>query len=528
MTFPKRKRKAVLTGAVYALMCGGILWQLFHFIPEMKNHPSDSNDESIVVNVNGNVLHPGQYRVPAGTTNFEILKVAGIRPTSNIAAFNLTDQITNNQQLQVGTMPNPVVAKKETPKIRGAFFVGDVSIIAPDGKTRPPEKGMEMNSGDRLITEDRAQAELSVADFSRIDMDNFSEIVFDKINTQENAKTLNAVSQRSGVSWYKITYGSKDELFRVATPLATITVAGNGADFTVTAKPDEIHVDNMDGLLLIERVGGVTEAINLISGQSVAVYNDSRPFQVSPVSSDANPADRFSTLTKEKTTFMLQRMPMNFVFCGVPGVYFFGSLQYETGVLHLVNIPPETSVEEYVQGCSTLNEAFLYGGGIFVTTLIEQIMDARIQKFLVLEKEDILKIAGIIGGLKVDVDEKAASSLKLVKGSQRLSKGQLGSFLNPSLSGTEDFKKRENIVIKSFFNELSTKNLVVTAIMVEQILTNVQTNMTVQQVMDEYSKFTAVQSWVYKEHALPVKRNMRNGKVVYDPIRDECQSLLKM
>lgn len=525
MSLSRKSKKLIATYAVYAALCGGIIWQLSHYIPRMLG-ADGASEEFILVNVSGNVLRPGEYKVPAGTTHFEILKVAGIRPTSDISMFNLGQQITDNQQLQVGTMPNPVTAKKTADKIRCEFFLGDVSVIAADGRTKPPENGMEISQGDRVLTEEKSQVELSVSTFSRIDMDNFSELTFDKIGAAENARNVTWLVQKSGTCWYKIVYGSKGELFRITTPLVTATVAGTGADFTVNIKPDEIDISNMDGLLLIERVGSA-EAINLISGQSVTIFNDSRPFQVTSIGTEANPADRFSLLTKEKASVMMRHMPLNFVFCGVPGVYYFGSVQFERGIIHMINLPAETSVEEFVQGCTTLDQSFLYGGGIFVTTLIEQILNTRIPKFCVLEKEDLIRIAGALGGLKITVDDKAASIMKLSKGPQKISNHQLALFLRPSMSGTEDFKNRQISVIKALFDGLSSKNIIMTSLLAEQIFTNLQTNFSTQEVMDEYNKFTAVQNWTFKQSALPVKQNVRGGRVVSDPVLEDCRKLIQ-
>jgi hypothetical protein len=526
MNLSRKNKKRIATYAVYALLCGGIIWQLSHYIPRMLGADGSNEEETILVNVSGNVLRPGQYRIPSGTTHFEILKVAGIRPTSDISMLNLTQQITDNQQLQVGTMPNPVTIKKGVDKIRCEFFLGDVSVIAADGRTRPSEEGMDIAQGDRMLTEEKSQAELSVSTFSRIDMDNFSELAFDKIGAVENARTSTCLLQKAGTCWYKIVYGSKNELFRITTPLVTVTVAGTGADFTITIKPDEINISNMDGLLLIERVGAA-EAINLISGQSATVFNDSRPFQVSSIGSEANPADRFSLLTKEKASVMMRHMPLNFMFCGVPGVYYFGSVQFERGIIQMVNLPAETSVEEFVQGCSTLDQAFLYGGGIFVTTLIEQVLNTRIPKFCVLEKEDLIRIAGAIGGLKVTVDDKAASLMKLSKGPQKLTSHQLALLLKPGLSGTDDFKNRQINVIKALFDGLSSKNIIMTSLLAEQIFTNTQTNFSTSEIMDEYNKFTAVQNWTFKQAALPVKQNVRGSRMVLDPNLEECRKLIQ-
>jgi Transcriptional regulator len=526
MGIQKRTKKSLITFLVYLAMAMFIAWQLARFTLGTRDFGDLSSSNDCFVDIEGNVLRPGSYRVAPGVTQFEILKVAGIRPTSDISLFDLTRQISGNQQLDVGTMPSPVSMKNQSATVRLEFSMGELNIVAGDGRTRTVEEGLEINASDRILTEEKAQAELSVNTFSRIDMDEFSELVLDKLNADEKGKKLISTFQKSGVCWNKIVYTTKSELFKAITPFVNITVAGTGADFMVVVKQDEIDIHDMDGLLLVERTTGA-EAINMISGQSAVIFSDNRPFQVTQLASEANPTDRFSILTKVKSNFVMRHMPLNFVFCAVPSVYIFFSIQFEGGKVHVVHIPGGTSVEEFVQGCSTLDQAFLYGGGVFVSTLIEQIMDARIPKYCVFDKEKVIRVAGAIGGLKVDVDEKAASALKVSKGLQKLNSTQLVLFLKPSISGTEDFEARQTKVIKALFEGLQSKNIVLTALLAQQLITNLETNFTAGEIMDHYSKFVTGKNWTTKEYALPVKRVTQNGHVRIDPLLEECKTLLE-
>jgi anionic cell wall polymer biosynthesis LytR-Cps2A-Psr (LCP) family protein len=117
--------------------------------------------------------------------------------------------------------------------------------------------------------------------------------------------------------------------------------------------------------------------------------------------------------------------------------------------------------------------------------------------------------------------------MKLYKGPQKLSSHQLALLLKPSLSGTEDFKQRQFSVIKALFEALSSKNIIMTTILAEQIFTNLQTNFKASDIMDEYGKFSAVQTWAFKQYALPVKQNVRGGKTVLDPVLEDCRKLIQ-
>jgi hypothetical protein len=519
IAFKTKKRLAMF--AVYLGMIAFIAWQAVRLLPGVA---SSASDESLI-DVEGNVLRPGSYRVGPGVTQFEILKVAGIRPTSDISLFDLTKQISGNQQIEVGTMPNPISLKTTPSNVRMEFFMGQINVIAGDGKSRSAEEGMELSAGDRMLTEEKSQAELSVSAYSRIDVDEFSELAVDKISADEKGKKLIAVSQKTGACWYKIAYTGKSELFKTITPLVNVTAAGTGGDFMVIVKQDEVDIHDMDGLLLVERPTG-TEAINMISGQTAVIFNDNRPIQVTQLAAEANPTDRFSMLTKEKSSVILRHMPLNFVFCAIPNVYFFISIQFEGGKLHIVHIPGATSVDEFVQGCTTLDQAFLYGGGVFVSTLIEQIMDTRISKYCVFDKEKVLRVAGAIGGVRMDVDEKAAAVLKVPKGFQKLSAVQLITFLKPGSSGSEDYETRQTKVIKALFEGLRSKNIILTGLLTEQLITNIETNFTTGEIMDHYAKFLEVKNWTTKDYALPVKRFTQNGRNRVDPILEECKTLL--
>jgi len=524
MTFTGNKKNRWAVNGVLVLLGVFIAWRVIHIF--FGGFRSPFSQENYTVNIQGNVLRPGTYRVAFGMTQFEILKVAGIRPTSDISPYDLTQQLTDKQQIEVGTMPNPVVLKNQNDNVRLEFSLGQISIIARDGKTRTSEEGMSVNAGDRIISDEKSQAEVSVNTFSRIDVDEYSECIFDKINEDEKNKKLTAVFQKSGACWYKIVYATKSELFRVITPFVNITIAGTGAEFMVIVGQDKIDIHDLDGLLLIERTTGA-EAINMISGQSAVVFSDNRPFQVSQLASEINPADRFSQLTKEKSSFVVRHMPLNFLLCAVPNVFYFFSVQFENGTVHAVNIPGSVSVEEFVQGCSTLDQAFLYGGPVFVSTLVEQIMDSRIPKYSVFSKDDVVRVAGGLGGINVNVDEKAAAALRIATGAHKLNTAQIASFLKPSLSGSDDFQSRQIRVLKSIFEGLRSKNIVLTALLVEQILANMTTNFTSAEVMSNYGKFSEVRNWTFKEHKLPLKKVTQKGVARDDPNLEECKTLIR-
>lgn len=520
----KRKKFRLVSFTVYILLCAGIFWQCLGLIEYIHPVGLFPKARPIKVTVEGNVRKPGLYVVPEGTTNFEILKVAGIRSTSDLSAINLTSQIDPNGPMQVGTLDNPVKIE-DTLLSRLEFYYGEVNVISSDGQTVPETKGLTLNPGDRVQTQASSQAEISLGSFSHVDIDNFSQLTFNKFGAIESDRNVTEVFQKYGACWYKIAYGKKSEMFRIITPDVVLTVGGNGADFLVDAQSDKITVNLMDGLLLVERTGG-GEALNMITGQSVNIYTDGRPFQVSKLIPDISVSERFSQLSREKVNYAARLMPLNFVFCGPSQVFYLVSVQFENSEIHIVRIPSELLIEQFAQNIRTMDQAYLYGGPVFVSTFVERVLNIRVPRYCVFDKDDIIRIVGVMGGINIQVDQKAAAYMNTTKGKHKLSDKPLIKFLSPVVSGVEDSKRRQMDVIQTIFEELKNKNLIITTLLADQIITNTQTNFTSNDIMENYNKFTQRNNWTYKNQEIPTKETRRGDRVCYDPILEKCKVLL--
>ena len=520
-----QRRVSIFTGGIYLILVGTIVWQGWLLYRQLQPENSFPKGAMIDVMVGGNVRQPGRYRVTEGTTQFEILQVAGIRPTSDLSTFNLTMQLDSADKLEVGTLDKPVKAKEEPFTARLEFFFGEISVIGGDGRSVPQHEGLAISPGDRILTEASSQAELSAGAFSRIDMDNFAELVFDKIGTVEENRNLLEMYQKAGVCWYKMVYTKNTELFRITTQAVTISIGGSGADFIIDAQPDRIVINLMDGLLLVERTGG-GESINMISGQTATIFTDERPFKVTKLTPDISVNERFAQLSREKVNYLSRQMPLNILFCGTPTVFYFINVQYERNQYNQIYLPPELLIEQFANGISTLDQAFLYGGPVMVATFVERILDTRIPKYIVFDKNDIIMLAGAMGGLTANVDEHAASYLNISKGRQVLSDKSLVKYLSPVVSGVEDARRRQSEMLRAIYDGLQKRSLVPTLLLVDQVISTTETNFGATELMDHYGKFMEKTGWQYRELTIPgtsVKRGKRN---YIEPQLDKCKELL--
>ena len=508
--------------AVYAVLVTGIIFESFSLAHQVGIFGKTNVIRTCKINIEGNIRKPGWYLVPEGTTSFEILKVAGVRPTSDLTAINLSSQISNNQSMRIGTLDKPVIVSDRQEHAKVEFFFGEGQNTHIDGKVSIIQQGNNVLAGDRIQLSGASQAEIATSSFSRIDLDNFSDIVFDKINLPQNNQSITEITQNSGSCWHRIVYSNADEIYRVYTRSVVITIVGSGADFLLDVQNDQIVINIMNGLLLVERRAG-GESTNMISGQSATIYDDGRPFQITRLAPDISANEQFSQLTSNRSDALMKEAPLNMFFSVAPNVFYLIRLDSQKGEFHLIRIPESLLIEQFTNNLSTLDQAYLYGGPLFVTTFLERLFDARVQKYLACSRDGIERTADILGGITVDVDSKAASFLDISRGRQKLNSKHLTKFLSASISGIPDSKERQSQVLRGLFDEFKNKNITPTLVIADQIISTSEANFTSQEMLEYFTKFSQRSDWVYKEYILPSRIVKRNARVCYDPLVEDCR-----
>ena len=153
-------------------------------------------------------------------------------------------------------------------------------------------------------------------------------------------------------------------------------------------------------------------------------------------------------------------------------------------------------------------------------------MSTRIPKYSVFDKNDIIRTASSIGGLKVAIDDKAAGLMSLKSGVHTLKGQKIVAFLRPQLSGYEDSEKRQVNVLKSLFDQVSTKNIIITSLLADQVLTNIETNIQAAETMKHYNNFLSRKNWTFKNYSIPVREVKVENKTVYEPVLEKSRKLL--
>jgi hypothetical protein len=512
----------IIRRTIYLVLMAAIAWQSVALARILLRDRNDFQPRSITVEVAGNVERPGVYRVPEGTTQFEILRVAGVRNTSDLTPFNLAGQVETDGTLRVDTLSSPVGVK---PVIRLEFSLGEISIIGKDGMSRVVQEGLVLRQGDRVITDQDAQAELSLNSFSRVDLDNFSELTIDKIGVDEEGNPAVDLFQKTGLCWYRIVYAEEKERIRVLTPLATIMPTGKGADFTAEVTYTEATINVTDGVVLVEKQES-GEALNVIAGQSITVYNDERPMEVASMAPDAGVTGRFSKLNQLRSETTTRNVPFNFVFFGIPNIFYLISVQYSENRVAVVRLPHNLSLQELAHGFTTLDQAFLHGGPALVGTILERMFNTRIPSYAVFSKEDVVRAVSALGGVTVSVDARAAAELEIPTGRYTLRGQQIVDFLKPSISGTAEAQRRQLEVMRSLYESMKSRNIVVTALMTDQIMAGLESNITPSEAMRHYRNFSSRQGWQWKQPPLPASMQSIRGRMSLEPDLEACRKLL--
>jgi len=510
---------------VYAILIAAIVWQGYRVLQRRSRIPAFRHRSFAVVHVDGNVERPGRYRVPDGTSRFELLQAAGLRSTSDITMLNLTEQIEEEERVNVGTLSSPAGLTSGRLSARLEFFLGDISIESREGTPRPSDQaGMYLVPGDVVNTDSTSQAEISVGPYTRIDIDNASQVAFDQIAAREGERTVTTVYQKEGTAWYRVVYTSKDERFKIVTGSAVVMPVGTGSDFMVEINPNAVRVHTLEGLLLVERPEG-EEVLNLVAGQTLTVFGN-RPFQITRTASDVSPNRQFAQLQRDREERRHENMPVNFVFCTLPHSYFLISVRFDRRDITVVSIPAQTSVEQFARGFSTLNESYLLGGTAYVETLVEQLVGTRVERHFVLEPQGLLQLVSAIGGLTLTVDTRAAQYMNVPPGPQHLDAQQVYTFMKPQVSGPADSKERQKVVLEALFKVARSRQVSLTTALAEKAVSVMQTDFTISEISDSYSRFTSRQGWAFKTVGLPGNPMQIGGKSIFAPNVDEARRLL--
>ncbi len=471
--------------------------------------------KEIEVTVTGNVKKQGKIKVPFGSTMFEILQVAGIKPTSDIDKIALNQEAKNGQTVSIGKRRRKIDINK-TYKFDACqldYSQGKLRITDKNGKKKKTIAGVFISEGDNIKSTKDGYAKLKWRDNSSLILSGSSHAVMNKIKSTSGEKIQNIVSLKSGKFWAHIQSQKNGNEYIFKTPHMTMTI--KGTEFVVNVNPIESRVELYEGMIYIQN-RGETKGINIIPGQMVSSRGKNNPLIPKEIPDNVEIYE-YRRLNEESGDILKKHQAFTALLCVVPNMYILFKMDPEQKYISYIYIPSNTWVGDIASGCDIFNKTFLYGGADFSVSVAERLLKTKINKFVVYNANDVRKIIDIMGGISINVDRKAATVLGIVSGKRKANGYYAVKFMSPSISGENDAKRRQKEVLNDLFNNLKDKNILLSAGVINQIFSGSNSNITPKEALVLYSMFNEVKGWKMKSFTIPGNSVVREGSPYFKP-----------
>jgi len=486
--------------------------------------PSTYRPAEFEIEVKGNVKKPGIYTAHLGMTRFEILQIAGLTDTSDIQHIDLLAQITPNESIEVAT-GEKIMEKEETSYMRVGFSSGQVQIKRGEAIS-DVDKGAMLAQGDQIITTGDAQVELTFKDGSTIIMDTSSVIEISELFYQESENSLiyTTIKLIKGFLWVKVQPQPSTIQFSFETEHSSIVL--RGTEFTVGTNAENTELMMYEGIVqVVPKAGG--NISNLIEGQKTKINTSSTGSLLIDylLDSELDPSENFAAFQVKKQEYQRMRKPYHYLYLVLPANYYLFSLMPSSKINRIISLPPNLLVSDYVQGFDALSDAYLYGGGRMLLSLVENIIKQEISEFVIQDREGLISMIDHMDGLKINLDAQTALKMKIGSGPQKLTGFQVLRYLKISAANPLDFELKKTEVLKSGFQTYLGGKRAYSKSFITEALKYMKSDVTLERFYKHYELFTSVDSWKFVSSQLPVMPTTVEGKNYMKPMESQIQQL---
>ncbi len=467
---------------------------LFRLAGYLK-YKQENELKEIPVTIEGIVRKPGKYMVPLGTTRFEILKVAGVLPNSDLTGLDIYAQAKSGESIVIGKMDKSVAMKTEERTGRSCrlnYAVGDVRIKDKAGKEGKAVANSFMGGGERLVTGVGATTELSLEDESLVDLQGNSELRIESLyEADDGGRLVIHFELLSGHLWSYIKPQPANIHWRFSTQYMIAEISGTEIEIDHTKDASVLFVKR--GMVNVGRKGS-DRRLSVNDGQKATVAADLQKEIVVAAYGEEDRRIMMRSDSVEKTSDYSKKAELRrFLFMIVPHYYVVADIDKDKSVVSMARVMPSTPVSEFVEGVGELGQVYLYGGVRLTVSVLERMLKKKIDRHAVLGRENIRKAIDIVGGIPVEVDNETAALLGIRGGVSKLSGEQVEEFIK--LAKEDERMARQEQVIRAIFNEIVKSKIVLTRVVVSQIFGGLETDMDVDAVMSLYSIISSVENW---------------------------------
>lgn len=501
---------------VVTVVAGRYVWKKFF--------KSSARVPAITVSIEGNVKKPGTFRVPWGSTVFEVLEEAGITSTSDINHIVLAREAKNGESIRVGQLDAKVDASQSA-KLGACeldFYQGAIDVKNKNGETRTPSFGLFLMEGNVLVCNKGARARVKFHDKSAVALAE-GRAVLEEIGKSKGSKSRHTVYLQEGRLWANI-HGSGGNIeYYFRTPHLGVLV--KGTEFSLRTDRQNTSFKLYDGMAFVEN-SQKKQGVNVVSGQEIVATAGDFPIRPAEFT-ESGETEEFQQLQTERDNYYQKNRPFSALLCGVPNTYIFLKMNPAKKRILTVHIPTNTWVGNLVVGFNEFDKAFLYGGAKFSASIAERLLRTKLSKYAVITAEGARNAIDILGGINVDIDSKASAYLSVTAGRRTLSGNQATKFMSPAVSGVGDAHERQKKILTAFFEGLRGRNILLTSQVIGRIVANTEGNLSVKEMLQTYSNFNAIKGWEMKTLTMPGKYFVRDGDTFLRPLPDKLAQYLR-
>ncbi|MFH0920003.1 MAG: LCP family protein [Fibrobacterota bacterium] len=487
----KRVRGLLIT--FFVIVAGGLLaWKL------TGKQPGDGREVSVMIE--GHVKRPGMYYVPYGTTAFEVLRVAGVMPNSDLNNVDVNATVTDGDKVNVGTLEKNVTMKGGSQPYVGApcvvnFVTGKVSVTTLQGTQKAPVRNVPLAEGDRILCAADGMIEIRLGDGTLVDLKKNSELQIQSLYTADSSGML-AVTLHlaTGKLWSFIKSQPPNVSFRFTTPHLIAEI--RGTEIEISADKDQSKIGVIKGMVFVGKYNE-SDRVTLTEGQKATIDAVAdKPVETGSLTDGEKGGDEdLKAFSQQRDKYLAQNAVRRFMFLVLPDFYCVFEMDPFQRKILVYRIPANTPVGDYVEGVNELSKVYLYGGVGLTTSLIERITERPIEHFMILDRPDIISIVDNLGGVFIDVDDRSAAAMGIKAGYQKLDGNMMLKYFSPRRDDREKGIDRQNRAMYAIFDASNKRRLVFNAVLFTKLFMNLETDVTVDYSMESYNTFTAASDW---------------------------------
>jgi hypothetical protein len=466
-------------------------------LKEIGERKKKNELREIPVTIEGIVRKPGVYYVPYGTTKFEVLRVAGVLPNSDLADVDIYAQAESGEQINVGKLEQDVTIKPDevAKACQINYAIGDVTIKGSKG-VKKAEKDISVIEGDVIVTGKNGSIELRLGDESLVDLRSESELLVESLYKASGDGQLAVnFSLTKGRLWSFIKPQPANIRWKFFTQYLVADIQGTEIEINHSLERSVLLVKK--GLVYAGRKN-TEKRLSVMEGQKIVVESD---MQKDIAVSEQTDEDRISAiedsaLARSQGAARTESVMRRFVFLLVPHYYVLTEINQQNGAITVNRIMPSINVSDYVEGVNDLGKVYLYGGIRLTVSVIERITRKRIEKFAVLDQQGMTRTIDKLGGVTLDLDFESAEALGLKQGRHKLSSERVISYVKGSnrSSFASSFDRQEN-VIKALFNEVIQSKVLLTNVLITQLTQGLETDIDPSYGVELYDLIKTRNDW---------------------------------